>query len=117
MRKARSVLLEKIIDEIGQDKYVELKKDGRQMYSTYESSDMTPVQFWKLYVIHWYKSHVTEQWDDKQVCVNQLVRPKSFFNRKPNHGYCPGCTTDPENNKYCSGYVPVKLRTFEVVVR
>lgn len=51
------------------------------------------------------------------VCLNHLFRQKEYFKNiiyRENHGRCSICVSD-ENNKYCSGYVPIKLIKYDVM--
>lgn len=118
-RKAQHDLLQIILHEVGQEKYLQLKEEGRELYRTYESESMQPSQFWRMYAIHWFKAHVDYQWSNQTICFNHLARPKpgNFETRRPNQGYCPSCLPDPDNNQHCSGYKPVELRLQEVVIK
>jgi len=51
---------------------------------------------------------------DLVICIGHLTRPKRRV-CKPLHGDCQHCTPDPLRNPYCSGYTPIKVRTFLVL--
>ncbi len=51
------------------------------------------------------------------ICLRQVGQSSLLIDlSKEGHGDCRYCKPD-ENNKYCSGYYPIKLRRFVVVDR
>jgi hypothetical protein len=48
----------------------------------------------------------------KEMCLNQLIRPKRLINRE-GVGNCLTCITDKDNNK-CKLYTPVNVTIFEI---
>ncbi|MEK6945203.1 MAG: hypothetical protein AABW63_00215 [Nanoarchaeota archaeon] len=49
-----------------------------------------------------------------EVCLCQVFRPKDRLPTDASRGDCTICSPDPENNKNCSGYYPIRLVTVEI---